>query len=191
MSQKNASRESAIVAITSVFLDHGYEGASISRLADAASLGRSSLYNHFPNGKPDMAASVAALAAEEFGRLVIEPLRAQGLPAIRLREAISGLEQFYRGGANSCLIEHFSIPDAAAGAPGAAKSMAQAALSGFEDLATAGGAIPSEAKARAERALVELQGGLVVARALGRKAAFKNALARLPAILLDLPTSYR
>lgn len=185
--KRKSAREDAVAAIARVFLDHGYEGASISRLAEAASLGRSSLYNHFPEGKPDMAASVADLAADEFGRLVIAPLREQGSPAVRLGQAIAGLEQFYQGGANSCLIDHFSVPDAVEATPGAAHGMAEAALAGFETLAVSAGAKPASARARAERALVELQGGLIVSRALGRKSVFKNALARLPSILLDLP----
>lgn len=186
-----ATREETIAAVAAVFRAYGYEGASISRFADATSLGRSSLYNHFPDGKPDMAASAAAAASADFCRLVIEPLMEEGPPAVRLGRAVAGLEQFYQFGRKSCLIEHFSMPDATLAAPGAAQAMAEAAIAAFGALAVSAGAKPAEARAKAEQALIEIQGGLVVARALGRPLAFKNALLRLPEILLNLPVAAR
>lgn len=191
MPKQVATREETIAAIAAVFREFGYEGASISRLAEAASLGRSSLYNYFPDGKPDMAAAAAEAAAADFNRLVIEPLKEKGAPAVRLGRAIAGLEQFYKGGNESCLIEHFSVFDAAAAAPGAARVMAEAALAAFEALAAARGQKPAPAKAAAERALVEIQGALIVARAVGRPAVFRSALSRLPQILLNLPAAAR
>ena len=44
--------------LTRVFQDHGYQGASLSLIAEATGLGRASLYHRFPGGKTDMAVAV-------------------------------------------------------------------------------------------------------------------------------------
>ena len=44
--------------IAMVFRQHGYEGASLSLIADATGLGRSSIYHHFPGGKDEMVEAV-------------------------------------------------------------------------------------------------------------------------------------
>ena len=177
-------REDAVRSAAGVFREHGFEGASVTRLAAATGLGRSSLYHYFPNGKPEMAAEAARLAADDFVRLVIDPLKAPGDPAARLRRAIQGLDRFYQGGAEACLIEHFSVADGAAAAPEASRQMAEAALQGFAGLAIAAGAPRKDAEARAERALVDIQGALVLSRALSDFKPFRNALKGLPEVLL-------
>jgi len=184
MAKPLSPRDEAIVSLEAAFRLHGYEGSSISRLAEATGLGRSSLYHHFPNGKPDMAVEAARHAAVEFGRLVLDPLQGTRAPGTRLREAIAGLDVFYRGGRRSCLVEHFSVVDGAAAAPGAAKKLGEVAIAGFARVAAETGAPRRAARARAEQALVEVQGALIVARAIGDPKVFDRALARLPAIIL-------
>ncbi len=44
--------------LTGVFRLHGYEGASLSRIAKATGLQRASLYFRFPGGKEEMAEAV-------------------------------------------------------------------------------------------------------------------------------------
>lgn len=131
-----------------------------------------------------MAGEAARLVAADFVRLVVEPLIAPGDPAARLRKAVAGLDRFYRGGEEACLIEHFSVPDAAAATPSASRQMAEAALSGFAAVARAAGASRKVANALAERALVDIQGALVLSRALGDRKPFLNALKGLPGVLL-------
>lgn len=178
-------REDAVRRAAAVFREHGFEGASVTRLSAATGLGRSSLYHHFPDGKPEMAVEAASLAGADFMRLVVEPLNATGDPKARLRRAISGLQTFYQGGATACLIEHFSVPDGAAAAPSVSRRMAEAALKSFAGLALSAGASQKAAEARAEQALIDIQGALVLSRALGKVEPFRNALKALPALLLS------
>ncbi len=60
--------------LRSVFLEYGYDGASLSRLAAAANLSKASLYHHFPGGKGEIANllirdAVQALQTQVFGAL--------------------------------------------------------------------------------------------------------------------------
>ncbi len=177
------SREDAVAAIAGAFRQFGYDGASLSRLSAATGLGRSSLYHYFPNGKEDMAAAAVEHISAEAARMVLAPLQETGDPAKRVRAAASGLAKFYDGGRANCLVNLFSVGDAADAAPGAARAMAGALETTFERVAVEAGAAAKEARLRAEQAIVEIEGSLVVSRAAGANAPFQRALARLPEIL--------
>ena len=177
------SKENAVAVITAVFRQYGYDGASLSRLSEATGLGRSSLYHYFPSGKEDMALAAASHISAEAARLVLAPLAGQGDPKKRVKAAAAGIAKFYDDGRANCLVNLFSIGDAAAAAPGAAKAMASALEIAFEAIAVEAGAAAKEARLRAEQAIVEIEGGLVVSRATGANAPFQRALGRLPDIL--------
>ena len=178
------SREEAVAAIAAAFRHYGYDGASLSRLSAATGLGRSSLYHYFPNGKEDMAAAAVSHISEEAARTVIEPLSGKGEPAARIKAAASGIAKFYDGGRANCLVNLFSIGDASDAAPGAAKAMASALEAAFDRVSVDAGFSAKEARLRAERAIVEIEGALVLSRAAGNNAPFQRALARLPDILI-------
>ncbi len=59
----------------------------------------------------------------------------------------------------------------------------------FAAIAVDSGTNPAEAKERAIQALVDVEGGLVLARVLGDPAPFLQALNRLPAVLLGAKSS--
>ena len=177
-------RDAAVEALSDCFRAYGYEGASLTRLSEAAGLGRSSLYHFFPNGKDDMARDAARHVGEDMTRRVIEPLRGEGAPAIRVGRAVAGLDEVYAGGGKACLVELFSTPDAADAAPGASRSLLSALIDAFAALAAGAGAGKAEAQERAERAAIEIQGALVLARALSDRRPFARMLKRLPGVLL-------
>ena len=63
MPRKAKLNKSALAErLSAVFCENGYEGASLSGLAEACELSKASLYHHFPNGKVDMANAVLARA---------------------------------------------------------------------------------------------------------------------------------
>lgn len=76
-------REALIDTLRDVFHRYGYDGATLSRVAEATGLGKGSLYHHFPGGKTEMA--VAVLQAEgEWFHAALAALQAPGDPAARL-----------------------------------------------------------------------------------------------------------
>ena len=68
----------------------------------------------------------------------------------------------------------------------AIKAAIQALVQAFAAVARDGGASPTEAERRAERAVIMLQGSLVLSRGLGVPAPFADCLAELPQDLLNL-----
>ncbi len=179
-----SSREEAVDAIMKEFRKSGYDAASLARLSAATGLGKSSLYHYFPNGKEDMAKAAGARAAELVVEAVIEPLTGEGDLKARLNKASAGLSKFYNGGKTSCLVDLFTIGEAEAAAPGLAKSMAEAVLRALASVAEESGHAKKQAKLVAERAVIELEGALVLARALGSTRPFQRMLSRLPELLL-------
>ncbi len=177
------SREEAVAAIAREFRAFGYDGASLSRLSGASGLGKSSLYHYFPNGKEDMAKAAADHVGAAVLELVITPLAGEGAPAARVKKAAAGLSKFYEGGKANCLVNLFSIGDAPEAAPGVAKTMAAALQNAFQAVAQNAGANAGDARQRAEQAIVEIEGALVVSRAQGSTRPFQRMLARLPGII--------
>ncbi len=185
MPAAKSSKDEAIDAITDVFREFGFDGASLSRLSEASGLGRSSLYHYFPNGKDDMAQAAVERVSERASELVIGPLRAPGDPAMRVKAAAGGIAKFYEGGRANCLVNLFAFGEAGEAAPGAAKDMAAGLEDAFCAVARDAGFSPKEARLKAEHAIVEIEGALVVSRAQGSVAPFQRALARLPGVLTD------
>ena len=178
-----SSRDDAVAAIAREFRKLGYDGASLTRLSEASGLGKSSLYHYFPRGKEDMAKAAAEHVAATVSELAIAPLLKDGAPAARLREAAAGLSKFFDGGRANCLVNLFSVGEANEAAPGVARSMAGALQDAFQAVARDAGASAKEAKQRAEQAIVEIEGALIVSRAQGSTGPFKRALERLPGIV--------
>ena len=59
-------RSEAVQKLVMVFRQHGYEGATLSKISEATGLGRASLYHHFPGGKQEMARAVLESVAAWF-----------------------------------------------------------------------------------------------------------------------------
>ncbi|GGY46992.1 TetR/AcrR family transcriptional regulator [Parvularcula lutaonensis] len=185
MPKPKVTKEDAVAAITETFRKFGYGGASLAKLSAASGLGKSSLYHHFPKGKEDMAAAAREHVIDRVRETFLDSLNGEGDPVDRLAEARKGLESFYGGGSKACLIDLFGIADAVEALPGTASAMAEAMTAGFAKLAQDAGATRAEAIERAELAVIELEGALVLARALGTSQPFFRVLGRLEKILLS------
>ncbi len=173
--------------LTEVFRLHGYEGASLSRIAEATGLQRASLYYRFPGGKAEMAEAVLARADHWFASHVLAPLSEQGEPADRVRRMAQRLGEFYGGGSESCLLDSLSLGEAANPLQDHVQRSFAAWLDALTALTREAGATPALARRRAEEALVQIQGALVLARATGDRKPFRRVLAGLPALLTVLP----
>lgn len=184
MPAPSISKEQVLERLTAAFRAHGYDGASIAVLSEATGLGKASLYHYFKGGKQEMAAAVLEHVGERFDAMVLAPLRAPGAPGARLDAMIRGLEQFYLRGQASCIFDLFSIGTAGT----LLRQPLDRAINRFRDTLAAvlceTGMEIRHARARAEDALVTVQGSLVVARATGDPGCFERALADLPARLL-------
>ena len=174
--------------LTEVFRLHGYEGASLSRIADATGLQRASLYYRFPGGKEEMAEAVLAQADHWFASHILAPLSDQGEPADRVRRMAQRLGEFYGGGSASCLLDSLSLGEAANPLQDHVQRSFAAWLDALTGISREAGAKPALARRRSEEALMQIQGALVLARATGDRKPFRRVLAGLPALLTVMPT---
>jgi len=177
-------KDEVITRLTRVFREVGYESATLSRLSEATGLVRASLYHYFPGGKEDMAAAVLARANEWLEEHALAPLAGPGPPPERLIRMIVALDGFYAGGQDACLLGLLAL----GASHYAFQSSVQAALTRWTDalaaLAEDAGLPADLARARAEDAVIRIQGALVVSRGLATTEPFARTLRDLPGHLL-------
>lgn len=166
-----------------VFRRHGYEGASLSRIAEATGLKRASLYHRFPGGKEEMAEAVLNHVDEWFGSHILAPLADSGKPASRIEEMAKRLNDFYGSGRYSCLLDSLSIGEEDGAIRQHIDKSLKAWLGALVEVARESGLKPSLAKERAEAALIGIQGSLVLSRATGETKPFLRVLKNLPKLL--------
>src|SRR5262245_59503221 len=95
--------------LTRLFREHGYEGASLTRIAAATGLQRASLYHRFPGGKDEIALRVMRHVHARFASHILAPLGEGGPAAARVRRVAQRLDEFYEGGHCACLLDALSI----------------------------------------------------------------------------------
>jgi TetR/AcrR family transcriptional repressor of lmrAB and yxaGH operons len=171
--------------LSDVFRDLGYEGTSLAALSEATGLQKASLYHRFPGGKEQMAGEVMKRAEAWLKENVLTPLRSSGPPSARIRAMARTIDAFYAGGRQACLLNMMATPHQDRGP--FARLIKKAFKAWIETLATVlvDARFDEEtARFRAERAVMLLQGSLVLSRGMGTTRPFRSYLANLEQELL-------
>jgi len=184
MAHAKVSDEDLMHALTDVFRTHGYEGASLRQISEATGLEKASLYHRFPGGKEDMVVGVVSHMIQWFQHQVFAPLEGPGKPAQKVGRVAQSLRGFYAHGRKPCVLDSLSLPGGGPALREALRGALKAWLQAFTDVAREAGASGTEARERAERAIVEIEGSLVLARVVGDRRPFHRALDRLPGLLV-------
>lgn len=183
MAVSKVDDEKLLERLCDVFRRNGFEGASLSMIAEATGLQRASLYHRFPGGKDEMAQAVLAWADQRFVSHILAPLSESGEPAKRVRKMAKRLGEFFESGSQTCLLEALGLGAAKSGL----RKHVQNSFCGWRDAMTAiareSGATPAVARRRAEDALVQIQGGLVFARTGEDTRPFQRVIGGLPELL--------
>ena len=178
------SREEVVERLMRVVRRHGYDGASLAELSKATGLGKSSLYHYFPDGKDDMVRAVLEHLESQLRETVFEPLRRPGPARRRVEEMIDTVDAFYRGGREACVLGTLVL--------GTSRSRFRAKLEAIfnEWIDALSGALidaglsKAVARARAEDAVMRVEGALILAGAMNDASLFARAVRQLPAELL-------
>ncbi|MFA5950937.1 MAG: TetR/AcrR family transcriptional regulator [Hyphomicrobium sp.] len=177
--------EELMARLSGVFRDVGYEGATLAMLAEATGLKKASLYHRFPGGKEQMAREVLESAGAWLEENILAPLKGGGTPADRITEMARQLDAFYSGGKQACLLNMLSSSRIHEGPfTEAIKKIFEAWIEALSAVMGDAGLDRKEARARAERGVIMLQGSLVLARGMGTTRPFREFLKSLPAELL-------
>lgn len=174
-----AEKADVIPVLAEVFREHGYEGATLSRIQDRTGLGRGSLYHFFPGGKEEMAASVLAEIDAWFEQHVFEPLRNEDEAERSVGQMFDSIVRYFGSGDRICLVGAFALTDA--------RDRFSAAVRGYfarwiDALAIAlrrTGAADAVAAALSEDIVIAIQGAIVISRSLDDPAVFERVVNRM------------
>jgi AcrR family transcriptional regulator len=167
-----------------VFRTYGFEGTSLSRLSQATGLEKASLYHRFPGGKHQIALAVAEGTGAWMQQNIFEPLKNPGDPRKKLRAVAEQLRTCYVDGTMPCSFEVLSLAGGTAELTEVLKGALQAWLKAFTEIAKESGLPISEARKRAEQAIIQIEGSLILGRVLRDTKAFHRVLDELPALLV-------
>jgi TetR/AcrR family transcriptional repressor of lmrAB and yxaGH operons len=176
MARLVAERADILPVLAELFREHGFEGASLALITERTGLGKGSLYHFFPGGKEEMAAAVLAEIDRWFEANIFRPLREAADPLAAVAATLDATEEYFRSGRRVCLVGVFALSNT--------RDRFAQAISGYfaawrDALAAAlrhGGC--AAAQDLAEAILADLQGGLVLARALDDPRVFQRAVER-------------
>lgn len=174
---RQRQRAELLPQLAEVFRAHGYEGATLALMIEATGLGKGSLYNCFPGGKEEMAREVLAHLDAWFTAEIFAPLRDAEDPVRGIRAMFAAIDGYFRSGERVCLVGVVAL--------GAARDLFADAVRGYfaswiEALAASlrrRGDSKALAWRKAEAAVLEIQGALVLTRALDDSGVFARALA--------------
>ena len=178
-------RSEAVQKLVNVFRQYGYEGATLSRISEATGLGRASLYHHFSSGKQEMAAAVLEYVGEWFENTILALLRSKEKPAERIRLMGDRLSQFYDCGQSACLLAIFTLGEPESLFQEQVHQMLNAWINSLALVLAEAGIPAKEARQRAEDAVIQVQGALVLTRGLNSTEPFERVLQQLPVRLLE------
>jgi AcrR family transcriptional regulator len=173
------SRDEVVRRLFGVFRTYGFEGATLARLSEATGLGRASLYHYFPDGKEGMVREVIAMLVSWLHTNVKAPLEHAGTPASRIKTVMRNLATGYDNGLASCLVNLFGVGDAHAIAIEDLRELAQAYVSPFEAFLRTLGMTQNRAREIALDTVTQIEGALVMARALDDQRVFTKRLEQI------------
>jgi AcrR family transcriptional regulator len=127
----HARRAEILVAAEQIFAEHGYEGATIRKIADAVGLSSTALYMHFP----DKGAILHEICRNAFERLCEGQQQILGSatpPSERLRRLLQAYIDFGFDNPNAYRLIYLTRPDEAQQAQAAAQEVGTDLFRAFE-----------------------------------------------------------
>jgi AcrR family transcriptional regulator len=176
-------KEEVLDRLMATFRKHGYDGASLAELSKRTGLGKSSLYHHFPGGKEQMAVDVLAHLDRTL-RPVFEPLSDGRQPDAKLAALLDAVRAFYGDGKIACLLERLCASADRGRFARPLRASFASFMAAFERICRDAGMPPAAARARAESAVVRIEGALVVSAGTGDTGVFARTLRELRETLL-------
>jgi AcrR family transcriptional regulator len=180
MSKQTPAKQSYVPSLLDLFRQYGYDGVSLSKIAQATGLGKASLYHHFPGGKDDMVETVLATLDQWLQQTALDALESEGDALTRLRFWCDRTGDAYSQGQKPCLVAALMLGSAKDDFQPQVQAMLKRWMEAIAAVLIQGGMDAATAQARGEEALVAIQGALIVARALDDVSVFERTLQRLP-----------
>ena len=187
MPAPNLGRAEILSRLADTFRRLGYDGASLADIAKATGLGKSSLYHYFPGGKEEMATGVLAALSEQLEAGLFKPLTGPGAPVRKLGSMLAALDDFYDGGRKACLLERLAASADRSPFQRPLQAVFERWIDAIAALGREAGIPAAQARARAEDAVVRIEGALVVSAGTGDHRPFGRALTAIRKSVLAPP----
>lgn len=184
MATPSLTRTELLDRLYATFSRYGYEGASMTRIAEATGLGKASLYHHFPEGKREMAAAVLDHVGAWYEENVFRPLAGVTPPRVRLSNMLDALGQRYANGDVACLPALLAQTEERSMFSDAIGDLFRRLISCMTQTLSDAGLARDIAQRRARDGAVRIQGALSVSRALNDTRIFTAMASELPDQLL-------
>jgi len=177
MAQQKIDDRTLVEALFEVFRSRGYEGATLSILAEVTGLKKSSLYHRFPAGKDDMVKAVVLHISSQLDEHIIEPLlNSKESPKKRFNNMIIAVKAFYSDGRKNCLFNVLSLEGVNSEIRSLMKKDYSSWLEALIKLGEEVGMSQKEAELRSEHFLIVVEGALVIQRLTNHTQTFQNSL---------------
>lgn len=179
------AREKLVSQLIEAFRLYGYDGASLSCLAQVTGLGKTNLYHYFPGGKEEMAKAALDQVNSWLKTSILQPLNSKAKPINKLQIMCDQVSKFFNEGQNTCLwavlaLERSSNDLFHTQIKLALTQWIEAIASVLEEA----GLETQLARCRAEDAVLRIQGALVLARGLDDTMPFQRLMQTLASELL-------
>ncbi len=181
------SRDQVIDKLMLVVRRSGYDGASLAELSKATGLGKSSLYHHFPNGTDDMVRAVLEHLEALLRESVFVPLRTPGPAQRRVEAMVETIDDYYRGGREACVLGNLVLGTSRTRFRRQLQAIFDEWIEALSSALIDAGLSRQIARARAEDAVIRIEGALVLAGAMGDVSLFQRSLKQMPSALLAPP----
>lgn len=166
-----------LTGLAKVFRSKGYEGASLKELSEATGLKKASLYHRFPNGKQEMANAVLNHVGTWVEKNVFQALLDESFtPETRLKKGLDEISTLYNGGNDTCLFRALSMQAGIELFEEQIKNGINQWISTFKQLGIALGMPSIAADQKALQVLIQIQGSLILTKALGEISIFETTL---------------
>ncbi|WP_228035431.1 TetR/AcrR family transcriptional regulator [Oculatella sp. LEGE 06141] len=175
----------AIARLVDVFRQYGYDGTSMAKIAEATGLGKSSLYHHFPGGKEEMATAVLDYLSQCLNTGLLAPLQQSGEPLDRLRAMNRNIDQYYNHGQKACLLAMLAMGESSDRFRTQVSHILNSWIEAIAEVLIEADFEPELARQRAEDAIIQIQGAIILTQGLSTTAPFKRILNHLPETLLQ------
>ncbi len=169
-----------MAGLAKVFRAKGFDGASLTELAEATGLKKASLYHRFPGGKAEMAAAVLNHIGEWVQTHVFDTLTdKEQAPKQRLRASLEQISNLYNEGREVCIFRALSQQT------GLELFSQQIALGmhqwveAFTKVGVALGMSNKVASKHALQTLIEIQGSLILTKGMNDMNIFKTTLKQI------------
>jgi len=184
MAKTIAERADIVPVLAEIFREYGFEGASLAVIGDKTGLGRGSLYHFFPGGKEEMATAVLHHIDTWFEDRIYHPLRESDDPAAAISAMCRAVSDYFHSGCRICVVGAFALDNVRDRFAGAILDYFAEWRNALAIALQKTGHAPDQAIDLAEEAVANIQGALVLARALDDPAVFERAMQRIEKRLL-------